>query len=89
MSDRIGTSCILTCSNLTATYRKPDFSGWVVALPVQLGHKLGSGRRGWALTYTDRMVSYESGKAFDSGVATQQRASAPTYGQSTFAAGWL
>jgi hypothetical protein len=30
--------------------------------PVWLQAKLGRGRRGWALPYSDRMVSYESGK---------------------------
>jgi hypothetical protein len=57
---------------------KPDFSGGGSG-PAWLDVKLDRGRRGWALPYTDRMVSYESGKAFDSAVATRQRASAPTY----------
>ena len=66
-----------------AIYSKADFSGgwfdsnWSNA-------KLVRGRRGWALPYTDRMVSHESGKASDSGVATRQRASAPTYRKSDF-----
>ena len=42
------------------------------------------GRRGWALPYTDRMVSDESGNAFDSGVATRQRASASTSHKGSF-----
>jgi hypothetical protein len=46
------------------TYRKADFSG-KGGITARFDTKLDRGRGGWALPYTDRMVSYESGKAFE------------------------
>jgi hypothetical protein len=55
-----------------------DFSGSLSDPPQTQPLKWTRGRWDWALPCTDRMVPDESGKAFDSGVATRQRASAPT-----------
>jgi hypothetical protein len=69
----------LTClpdgyGELTENARLRKFVGQTQTQPL----KWTRGRWDWALPCTDRMVPDESGKAFDSGVSTRQRASAPT-----------